>query len=178
MSAREKRLLLLFGMAGFLVIHFLAFRWYQTRKQEAAVRLQDARQQMETARMVSASRDQVEGEMEWLAENEPEPAANQDVQTALEKLCDNEARSAGLQVKNKRPMPSDTTEGKHYHRAKFQFSVTGTEKSLYQWLDKVNVPADFRIATQIRLAPNKEDDTQIDCTAVVEQWFIPVPPSV
>ncbi len=177
MSTREKRLLIFFGFAGFLVLNFLGFNLYQTRKQGVAARLGEAKQTLQRAEIVSASRDQVAEEMVWLDENEPEPAASQDVQTGLQKFCESEARSAGLTIKIQRPMPTDTTEGRHYHRAKFQFTVTGSEEGLYRWLDRVNVPAEFRIATQIRLNPNKEDDTKIDCVAVVEQWFVPLPPS-
>lgn len=177
MSSREKRLLALFGVAGFLMLNFLAFNWFQTKKQDVATRLLEAERKLQTAQMVSASRDQVAGEMEWLAEHEPEPAANQDVQTELQKFCEREAVSAGLSIRIQRPISSDTTPGNVYHRAKFQFTLTGTEESLYRWFDRVNVPEDFRIATQIRLAPNKEDEAKIDCTAVVEKWFVPLPPS-
>ena len=178
MSTRERRLLILFGFAGFLVLNFAGFKLYQTKSQAAATRLQEARLKLERAEIVSASREQVEEEMIWLSENEPEPAAAQDVQTALQKFCESEARAAGLNLKTQRPMPTDATAGRHFHRAKFQFTLTGTEQNLYRWFDRVNVPSQLRIATQIRLNPNKEEDTQIDCTAVVEQWFVPIPPSL
>lgn len=177
MSTREKRLLIFFGFAGFLVLNFLGFNFYQSKKQTVAAQLAQARQTLQRAEMVRASRDQVAEEMIWLSENEPEPAASQDVQTQLQKFCESEAKSAGLTVKIQRPMPTDTTEGRQFHRAKFQFTVTGTEESLYRWLDRVNVPAELRIATQISLKPNKEDDTQIDAVTVIEQWFLPLPPS-
>ena len=51
--------------------------------------------------------------------------------------------------------------------------ITGREEALYGWFDKLNVPEDFRMATHINLSPNKQDDTQIDCTATIEQWFVP-----
>jgi type II secretory pathway component PulM len=177
MSTREKRLLIFFGIAGFLVLNFLAFNFYQTKRQVAVAQLADAQRQLDQAEIIKESRDQVAEEMEWLRENEPEPAAAQDVQTQLQKFCESQASEAGLTIKIQRPMPTDSTEGRQYHRAKFQFTLTGTEESLYRWLDRVNVPADFRIATQIRLNPNKEDDTQIDCVTVVEQWFVPLSPS-
>lgn len=178
MSNREKRLLFLFGFAGFFILNVLGFKLYQGKKQELSNRLTDARSKLQTAEIISSSRDQVAEDMAWLAENEPEPAAGQDVQTKLQKFCENEARAAGLTIKIQRPMPTDATEGRHYHRAKFQFTMTGTEQGLYQWLHRVNVPSDFRIATKIRLNPNKEDDTKIDCVAEVEQWFVPLAPTI
>jgi hypothetical protein len=36
------------------------------------------------------------------------------------------------------------------------------------------MPDQLRIASQIRLTPNQQDDTKIDCTATIEQWFVPL----
>ena len=35
------------------------------------------------------------------------------------------------------------------------------------------MPDQLRIASQIRMLPNNPDDTKIDCTATIEQWFVP-----
>ena len=51
--------------------------------------------------------------------------------------------------------------------------TTGQEQALYVWLDRLNQPTKLRMATQIRLTPNQQDDTKIDCTATIEQWFVP-----
>ena len=64
--------------------------------------------------------------MAWLAEHEPEPMANQDVQTTLQQLTEREAKAAGLTIKSQKPLPTDVA-GTHYHRAKIQITVTGTE---------------------------------------------------
>lgn len=177
MSPREKKLLIFFASAGFVVLNFLAVGFYKTKRLQADRGLDEARQKLETAEIYRASREQVADQMEWLAKHEPEPAANQDVQTKLQQLCENEARGAGLTIKSQKPLPSDATEGRHYHRAKIQLTVSGREEALYRWFDRLNMPEQFRAATVIRLSPNTQDDTQIDCTATVEQWFVPLPPA-
>lgn len=177
MSPREKKLLIFFASAGFLVINFLAFGFFQSKRAEVDRKLAQARQQLEQAEMFRASREQVSDQMEWLASKEPQPAANQDVQTALQQLCEREASSAGLTIKSQKPLPTDATEGMNYHRAKIQITVNGREEALYRWFDRLNMPEQFRAASLIRLSPNQQDDTQIDCTATVEQWFVPLPPA-
>jgi hypothetical protein len=178
MSPREKKLLIFFASAGFIVLNFLGFGFYQTQRAEVERARDQARQQLDTAEMYRASREQVNDQMEWLASHEPDPASNQDVQVQLESLCKKEAQSAGLTIKNQRLLPTDASEGRHYHRAKIQITVTGTEQALYRWFDRLNMPDQLRAATYIRLSPNQQDDTVIDCTATVEQWFVPMPPSV
>ena len=88
-----------------------------------------------------------------------------------------EAKTAGLTIKSQKPLPTDATEGRHYHRAKIQITVNGPEEALYRWFDRLNIPDNSAIATIIRISPNTQDDTQIDCTATIEQWFVPLPPA-
>jgi hypothetical protein len=177
MSPREKNLLILFASAGFLVLNFLAFNFYQGKRTAIERSRNEARMKLDTAEMFRASSEQVIDQMEWLAEREPEPAVNQDVQTRLQQLCEREAGSAGLTINSQKPLPTDNAEGRNYHRAKIQLSLTGTEEALYRWFDRVNVPDQFRVATQIKMSPDKKDDTKIDCVATVEQWFVPLPPA-
>lgn len=176
MSPREKKLLIFFGVAGFAVINFLGIGFYNKKRIEVTALREQARQKLQIAQNFSTSREQVTDEMDWLAAHEPKPSANQDVQTQLQKLTQKEAESSGLAIKNQKPLPTDTT-GRFYHRAKIQFTVTGNEEALYRWFDRLNTPDQFRIASQIRLSPNQQDDTKIDCTATIEQWFVPAPPS-
>lgn len=174
MSSREKKLLIFFATAGFLVLNFLAIGLFQKKQLEVETQRNQARVKLDTAEMFRASREQVVDEMDWLAKHEPEPAANQDIQTQLQQLCEREARTAGLTIKTQKPLSTDTT-GAHFHRAKIQLTVNGEEQALYQWFDRLNIPEQFRSASSIRISPNKEDDTKIDCTATIEQWFVPIP---
>lgn len=176
MSPREKKLLIFFAVAGFLVLNFLAIGFYKTKRQAVERNLNQANRKLETARMYRSSREQVADQMDWLAKHEPQPVANQDVQTKLQQLGETEAKSAGLTIKSQKPLPTDATEGRHYHRAKIQITVSGREEALYLWFDRLNMPEQLRAATVIRLSPNK-DDTLIDCTATLEQWFVPLPPA-
>lgn len=176
MSTREKNLLIFFALAGFAIVNLLAFNFATTKRSEVARQRSEAEQKLATAETFRASSEQVTDQMQWLAKHEPQPAADQNVQTQLQQLAEREAKTAGLTIKNQKPLPTDSTEGKHYHRAKLQITVAGKEEALYQWFDKLNVPDQFRIASQIRLSPNAEDDTQVDCTATVEQWFVPPTP--
>ncbi len=175
MSAREKKLLLFFALAGFVILNLLVFNFAKTKRLEVNRQREEARQKLNTAEMFQQSREQVTDQMTWLAEHEPQPAANQDIQTSLQGIVEREAKAAGLTIKTQKPLPTDATAGKHYHRAKLEISVTGPEEALYHWFDKLNVPEQFRIASQIRLSPNPQDDTKIDCTATIEQWFVPKP---
>ena len=173
MSDREKKLILIFSLAGFAILNFFGYSFAMKARGKANTERDLAKQKLATAEAYQAKREEVTDQMEWLAKHEPEPAANQDVQTKLQLFAEGQAKETGLTIKTQKPLPTDATASKYYHRAKLQITVTGTEQALYQWFDRLNVPDQFRIATQIRLTPNQQDDTKIDCTATIEQWFVP-----
>ena len=177
MSQREKSLLFFFAIAGFIVLNFLGLGFYNSQKAKIMRDRDNARIKLEAAEQFRVNREQVSEEMEWLATHEPVEAANQDVQTQLQELCEKEAKTLSLTIKSQKPLPSDEQDGLRYHRAKIEITVNGNEESLYRWFDRLNNPEQMRIATHIRLLPNTQDDTKIDCTATIEQWFTPLPPS-
>ncbi len=171
MSSREKNLISILLLAGFLMLNFFLYSQFKKKKSTFETNLNTAKTKLELAKNIQASSDQYSEQMEWLADNEPEPKDSQTVQGELQAYIDREARTAGLELKGKqRFLPSDTN-GQYYHRAQIEISVTGMEQNLYKWLCTINDPAAFRAATQIRLNPNTKDDTLIDCTAIISQWF-------
>ncbi|MBX3741964.1 MAG: hypothetical protein KF712_13290 [Akkermansiaceae bacterium] len=176
MSPREKNLLLIFGAAVFIILNVLAFKLFTKKRNEITANRAMAEQALEQAHIISERRDEVLDDVEWLGKHEPAPAAYQDVQSNLQQLVEREAQIAGLTIKpnSQKLLPTDQTEGNHYHRAKVQVTVTGTEKALFEaWLGRLNNPEQFRAATNLLLKPDNTDDTKIDCTAVIEQWFVP-----
>ena len=177
MSSREKRLLIFFAIAGFIVLNFLGLGFYNSQKAKIMRDRDNAQTKLEIAEQFRANREQVSEEMDWLAAHEPPEAANQDVQTQLQQLCEKEAKTLGLTIKSQKFPEPDQQDGLHYHRSKFEITVSGNEEALYRWFDRLNIPEQMRIATHIRILPNTQDDTKIDCTATIEQWFTPLPPS-
>jgi hypothetical protein len=172
MSSRKKRLLIFFAAAGFLLLNLFGIRMLGGMRDDVRRQRAQAERELQQAEMFQASRAQVAGEMDWLAEHEPQPAAEQDVQSALQNLAEREARSRSLTLKPGKYLPTDKT-GPHYHRVKYEIPVSGTEQALYAWLDRMQTPGEFRAVTFLRLSPNREDDTKIDATVIVEQWYVP-----
>lgn len=173
MSPRERNLLLFFAAAGFLVLNLLGFGFMKSKRADLDRKLATAQQNLANAESFQANAEEVADQMQWLTEHEPAPLANQDALTELQQFCESEAANSGLTIKIQKPLDADQTEGHHYHRAKMQLNVIGREEALYRWLDQINDPAKLRSATQLLLKPDSKDDTLIDCTATVDQWFVP-----
>jgi hypothetical protein len=171
MSSREKNLISILLLAGFLMLNFFLYTQFKQKKTLFETNLETAQSKLQIAINEQASSDQYGEQMQWLADHEPTATDVQTVQGELQTYIDKEARSAGLELKGKQRFLPSNTQGQYYHRAQIEISVTGKEKDLYTWLQTINDPAAFRAATQILLRPNTHDDTLIDCTAVISQWF-------
>ncbi|MCW1886457.1 type II secretion system protein M [Luteolibacter flavescens] len=176
MSDREKKLVLFFGLAVFVLVNFFGISWFQSQKQKVARQLTDAKGKVTLAEATAASFDTVYGEMEWMAkmiEKSPAPKNGQLVATELEQYASNQATTHQLEIKRRAIKPNDET-GIHFHRAKVEFNVSGREESLYRWLDRLQMPDQFKAVTSMRLSPDAKDDTMIDATVEVEQWYVPL----
>lgn len=173
MSDREKKLVLLFGLAAFVLLNVFGISWFKGYQTKLAKKLSEAESNVQVAEAYDASYANVETEMKWLEDRLPAPKAGQLVQTQLEKFASDEASKAQLTIKRRKILPSDETPGAEFHRAKVEFNVTGRELGLYAWLDKLQVPNEFRAITHLKLSPDSKDDTMIECTVTAEQWYLP-----
>ncbi len=172
MSPREKKLLIFFGIGGFAVLNLLGFNSFMKAQASITGQHAQALTKLNSAKRISESREEITPQIEWLAANEPRPTDYQLVQTSLQEFADKEVTAAGLTPKSQKLLPTDTT-GPYFHRVKIKLTVSGPEAALYRWFSRLNSVETLRCVTYIRLSPNKENDTLIDCTADVEQWFVP-----
>lgn len=172
MSDREKQLLSILAIAGFIIANVFLFSLFSQKSSLATTQLDAAKANLQQAIALQESSSQLAEQMDWLAKTEPEPNNYQTVQTELQQFADAQAKNLGLTVKSEF-LPTDQS-GVHYHRAQVKITLTGREQAIYSWFSAINDPAAFRAAYQIRISPNA-DDTLIDCSATLSQWFPPAP---
>lgn len=171
MSDREKKLLALLLIAGFLIVNFFLYTLYVEKKNLYATDLESAKAQLKQAIIFRESSNEFAEQMAWLAEKEPKRATYQETQNALQLFAESQAKNLGLTIKSQEPLPTDES-GTHYHRAQVKINLTGKEVDLYKWFHAINDPDVFRTVYHLRMSPNK-DDTLIDCSATLSQWFPP-----
>ena len=175
MSDREKKLLVVVGLLVFGIINIGAFQiLYSPRKNTAKKELKGYNEDLATAQLMAEMQDERRGEIEWLQRNEQKQIKSpQKALADLEALANREAKRRGLTVKRVKPMTGIEGGNLNFFRARVEIEVSGREQVLFQWIDRLNSPSDLRTATSLRINPKKDDDTQVDCAVVLEQWFIP-----
>lgn len=175
MSDREKKLVLIFGLAAFVLINVFGVSRFRQYRDKVHQEMITAEKGIATAEGLREIYNERADEIEWMADHRPEPKARQIVQTELEQFATKEAQTAGLTIAGSgKGTFKEGDETGFFHRAKVEYTkVSGSEMALYHWLDRLRSPEDFRAVTFLRLKPDEKDDTQIDAQVTVEQWFIP-----
>jgi hypothetical protein len=173
MSSREKNLIMLLLLAGFLMLNFFLYTQYDQKKALLETNLETAKTELQLAILAQESSAEYAAQMDWLAQHEPAAAEYQTIQAELQSFAASEAQKTGLTIRPPQEFLATDITGTHFHRAQIKINVTGREQDLYRWLHIINEPTAFRAAINIRLAPNSQEDTLIDCTAVIAQWFPP-----
>lgn len=181
MSEREKKLVTLFGTAGLILLILWGYSFYQKKSLALKQDRINAENNLREGKLYLASRDAILDEIDWLAQHQPEPQAIELVAANLQEFANSQAMSSGLTVKKQDPLPDrsiESTEQRTYKVAQVKFQVSGEERALYLWFDRMHSPNDFRVISEITLLPNKELDHLIDCTVTFDQWFVPLAPSL
>jgi len=171
MNPREKRLLILLLAALFVVANALAVRWIGQKRDDFRNAAAAATTTIEGAAFAEQQRQTVEDEVAWLEENQPQPKEGELVPSELERLATSAAQRWSLSVVQ--PEILDSVGGEFFERARLQIKVSGAEASLYRWLVEMHNPEQFRAVREMQLSPNREDDTQIDATILIEQYYVP-----
>ena len=122
MSSREKKLLSLLLLAGFLMFNFFLYSQYLQKKALFETDLDTAKIELQQAISSQDNANLYAEQMQWLTDHEPAPTDAQTVQGQLQAFIEKEANAAGLTVKPQEFLPTDTT-GKHYHSADYSHAA-------------------------------------------------------
>jgi len=178
MSEREQKLLALLLVAGLIIGVMFGGKFLTERYQRSSAKALAVKSELQNRQLLMKSADVYKSEIDWLEklkvfdEKSRFRKPSQVAETELQTFARDQAIAAGLEIKKQGVQPADKT-GVHFHRAKAEFQVAGSEMSLFRWMDRLNSPRDFRTVTYYRMFPQRKDDTKVDCTVIVELWYVP-----
>lgn len=174
MNEREKKLsILLFG-AVFIIVNLFAYTSYTgaMQKKQALLKKGEAELDLKLRELEEAS--QHFDEVEWLANNMPAEGSHASIRAELATFTEQSAKKHRLTVK-KRPSPlrENPDEAGEFRSAIVKAQVNCRDAELYRWLCELQNPKLARSITFLRISPQRDDATRIDCELEVTQWFRP-----
>lgn len=174
MNKREKTLIaVLFGVAFFIVNIFL-FTSYQAGMQKKRSQLNNGAKQLRQMDEDLAIWESQAQDVEWLSNNQPAEGVHGNIGADLVKETVTMAQRHGVILPSlPSPLPADNQEFGVYRSARVKVKANAMDEQLYKWLTDLQDPERSRSITSLRISPQRDDQTRVDCELEVAQWFTP-----
>lgn len=175
MNEREKKLLTVLFGAAFIIANVFGYSMYNAGMKRMQAELHNGGKELKKKTDELVKADTRVDEMNWLAENQPAEGTHGRVGAELATYTERSAGRYGVNIK-KRPSPlrEDAGEGGAYRSAKVKVVGNARDDAMYRWLTDLQDPKKSRSVTFLRIAPQRDDPTRIDCELEVTQWFSPL----
>lgn len=174
MNQREKKLIcILFGGAFFIVNIFL-FSSYKGAKQKKEIQLKKNADELALKnKQITESDDRI-NEVDWLIEHEPKEGTHAEVRADLVNFAEQSALRSGVTAKKRpSPLPENLEEDGRYSTARVEMLVNARDAELYRWIIELQNPEKSRSVTFLRVKPQRDDNTRVECELVLTEWFTP-----
>ena len=172
MNDRERNLILVLGVALFFVVNIFLYTSYQdAMKKNTALKKSNASKLVEIKQSLGGS-DEKQANREWLDQYEPGEGSHGQIGAELATLTEKSGLKFGVTMK-KRPSPTNKNEDElgNYSSATVKVVGNAMDRPIYSWMIDLQDPEKSRSITSIHIKQQRDDNTRIDCSLEITQWF-------
>lgn len=172
----EKRLLTIFGVAGFILLNLLGFSWYS--KKTIALEQQGSKLEIRGRILQSLKAQAPEAEQKQLylakyLKAYPDETARDGY---LDNFIQNEATKLGLELKKNKIEEAKLET--LFHKSRYSGEVTGKWDNVLEFLRALQQPTEFRFVPGISLKSQKKEASSdeaadVVCGFSIEKWWSP-----
>lgn len=175
MNEREKNLILILVGAAFVIANLFGYTTYSSALQKKEVQLKKGKSELDMKRRQLEEAYERNDEIEWLAQNRPAKGTHASIRAELVTFTEQAAIKHRLNVK-KRPsaLRANPEEVGAFRSSVVKVVVNCEDAQLYKWLCELQDPKKSRSITRLRITPQRDDATRIDCELEVTRWYTPI----
>lgn len=172
----EKRLLIILGIAAFLLFNLLGFSWWKKSNlvlERKRITLETRARELEFAKTLAPEAGQKRSFLDAHLEPYPDEASRE---IYLDKFIKQVASDLNLEVRKNQTLPVKLEE--HFHKSRYTADVIGAWDDVFAFIFKMQSPKAFRFVSTLRLKSQKkegatDDAAEVVCTFEVERWWSP-----
>jgi len=175
MNEREKKLISILIGAAFIIANLFVYTSYdRARKQKKTEFTKGANELTFKLAELEEASTHID-EVNWLNENMPAEGTHASIRAELVTSTEQSAAKHGITLK-KRPSPlrENPDEVGDFRSAIVKVLANSRDQELYRWLVELQDPKKARSITRLRITPQRDDATRIDCEMEITQWFTPL----
>lgn len=175
MKEREKKLLFVLIGVALLIVNIFLFTSYQASMKQKRSALSTGAGQLKQMKEELASWESQQEDLQWLQENPPTEGHHGKIGAELATYTEKSANRFQVNLKV-RPSPQreDADESGAYRSSRVKVAASAMDRELYNWLADLQDPQKSRSVTFLRITPERDDQSRVDCVLEVTQWFSPV----
>ena len=171
LKAREQRLLFAFIATLFLTATWYTWKFFKSNRDRAfEVEHQLSLQEAEVEVLLE-ERDKWTRRSEWLEAYQPAFTSRGEVQNELYQEA--QADVEGVEVSDIDLL--EQIETPDYIQAGVSFVAKGTLVDVFKWLHSLQQPESFRVIRTLRVVPDREDPSLVQCDVELLKWYRPEP---
>ena len=173
MNAREQRLAIL--LLGVLLLGggWLVFKRMSQWKTSIAAREVALISKKAEAEALLSQKDFWKSRSEWLAAKQPVyPAKRADADNAIDELIRETAKAHSITIITPQAEEPERLEAADSTSASMLISAKGPLEKMLRWLHSLQQPEAFITIKGLALAPDPEDNTQVEVTNLrIQKWY-------
>ena len=175
MNDREKKLIFILIGAGFIIANLFVYTSYDAalkqKKTEFTKGADELKLKLAELEVASTHIDEVN----WLNENLPAEGTHASIRAELVTSTEQSAAEHRIRMKKRpSPLPENPEEVGDFRSAIVKVLANSRDQELYRWLVELQDPKKARSITHLRITPQRDDATRIDCEMEITQWFTPL----
>lgn len=172
----EKRLLIFFGIAAFILLNLLGFSWLKKRNVLLERQRITVESRIRELEMWKGKAAEAEQKRTYLDQHLQAYADEATRETYLDDFIKREASDLDLEVRKNVTMPALLEE--HFHKSRYTAEVSGAWDDVFEFIYRLQQPKDFRFVRTIRLKSQKKEGSSDEaadavCTFELEKWWSP-----
>lgn len=170
LSSRERRLMMLLLVAGFIIFNFLGYQTLAQRRTAAVAQQRSLRFDIQRLKELQNAKPLADVNTGWVNAHLPAYTDIDQLETHLFNVVTSKAAAAGVELTKKDPRP--TQKDALAHRSIMEIEATADIESLVTFLHSLQGKEDFRSISFLELTPTK-DEERVRCQARIEQFWRP-----
>jgi hypothetical protein len=172
----EKRLLIFFGIAAFILLNLLGFSWLKKRNVLLERQRITVESRIRELEMWQGKAAEAEQKRSYLDQHLQAYADEATRETYLDDFIKREASDLDLEVRKNVTMPALLEE--HFHKSRYTAEVSGSWDDIFEFIYRLQQPKEFRFVRTLRLKSQKKEGSSDEaadavCTFEIEKWWSP-----
>ena len=169
MKKSEKRLLIVFGIALFIVANILGEGIFAQRKAAAEIAIENHKNSVTEFELLLRNRALMDKQRGWLSSRQPRYISEESAANDIEAHVTNGANQSGVNVDSRKP--TEPVAEAHFTQVAVNVNVSGEAGAVTQFISLIQSQNGFYAIPSVNYTTDRRDPSILRCAATIARWY-------